>query len=122
MKKTLHLESDLSLQNTISLMAKNDEVLKCSGILKEALKYIPKHYKKLQVIRDDEQQFEKERLQMHMAELRKEFGYTKWQQKTPVPVQRLATFDKNIVLSLEFKEAVRQQELFDRSNGRRGTN
>jgi hypothetical protein len=57
-----------------------------------------------------------------LTELRKEFGYTKWQQSTPVPVQRLATFDKNIALSFEFKDAVRQQELFDRSNGRRGTN
>jgi hypothetical protein len=50
MKKNFDFESDLALQNTISLMAKNDEVKKVSSMLREALRYVPRHYRKLERI------------------------------------------------------------------------
>jgi hypothetical protein len=75
-------------------------------LLKEALKYVPKHYRDLKSTFDYRQKdFQQNLLTEHLDELKEEFGYSKWRQKQTQSVARAAEYDQKVKLTMQYKKA-----------------
>ena len=94
-----------SMQTSLTTMAKNSEVLRCSTELKHAFKAVPNYYRSLVEQSPDE-------LNEHLSHLQKDFGHKQGkEQKRSTTIMTDGKFDRSVRMTLQYKK-----ELFKRKD------